>query len=239
LLGDYARNADFSTFAVRDRSGASGDLARLAGARFVTAAEIEPGDRLSPSRVKQVTGGDRVTARYLYKSEFEYTPQFKCWLAVNHKPQLRGGEHAIWRRIRLIPFTVTIPEGEQDKDILEKLRADLPGILAWAVEGCKKWQEPGLQTPRTVLDATEEYREEMDVLGGFIDERCEVRPDAETPIADLYDAYVDYCKVNTERPMGKNRFGAVLSERGFPPLRQRKKRSRFRAGIKLRPVDAE
>jgi len=232
-LGDYARNADFTTFAVRDRSGASGDLARLAGARFVTAVETEPGERLSLSRIKQVTGGDRVTARYLYQAEFEYTPQFKCWLAVNHKPQVRGGEHAIWRRIRLIPFTVTIQESEQDKDILEKLKGELPGILGWAVEGCKKWQKPGLQTPHAVLDATEDYREEMDLLGGFIEERCEKDRSAQTPIADLYDAYTDYCKANNEKPMGKNKFGTFLSERGFPPLRIGKKRSRKRAGIKL------
>ncbi len=233
LFGDYAMNSDFTTFAVRDRTGASGDLARLAGARFVTAIETEPGEKLSLSRIKQVTGGDRVTARHLFQSEFEFTPQFKLFLAVNHKPHVRSTDHAIWRRIKLIPFRVTIPDAEQDKDLLEKLRAELPGILAWAVQGCLKWQKPGLQTPSDVEEATQEYREDTDRLHGFIEDCCERYDDAETPLSDLYESYCAYCDKNHEKAMSKNQFATSLTERGFEPVRFGKKRTRSRKGIRL------
>jgi putative DNA primase/helicase len=236
LFGDYAMNSDFTTFAVRDRTGASGDLARLAGARFVTAIETEPGEKLSLSRIKQVTGGDRVTARHLFQSEFEFTPQFKLWVAVNHLPQVRSTEHAIWRRIRRVPFDVTIPDAEQDKDLLEKLRAELPGILAWAVEGCRKWQKPGLKTPSEIAEATEEYREDTDRLHDFLEDCCEKYDDAETAISELYEAYVRHSEKNHEKPMSMKAFAIALLERGFEPVRFGKRRTRNRKGIRLLPA---
>lgn len=239
MLGDYARNADFSTFAVRDRTGASSDLARLAGARLVTAVETEPGERLSQSRIKSVTGGDRITARQLYCSEFEFSPQFKVWLGVNHKPAIRSGEHAIWRRIKLIPFTVTIADAEQDRDLLAKLVAEISGILTWAVRGCAEWQKPGLKTPPKVLEAIQEYREESDALADWLQERCELDRDAETPSRELFDDYCGFSRQSNERAMARNSFGTALTERGFSPARYGKGRTRLRTGIRLRRVGPE
>jgi putative DNA primase/helicase len=142
MLGDYAMHTNFSAFLQSEHSTARNDLARLAGARFVSASEVQGGRRLSEDVIKQITGGDTVTARYLYHEFFEYRPQCKLFLAVNHRPVIRGTEHAIWRRVHLIPFTVTIPNEEQDKTLGEKLRAELPGILNWATQGCRDWQKP-------------------------------------------------------------------------------------------------
>src|SRR5262249_54371075 len=150
------------------------DVARLKGARFVSAIEAEDGRRLAEALIKQMTGGDTMTARFLYGEFFEFLPEFKIFLAVNHKPLIRNTDHAIWRRIRLVPFTVTIPEAERDKDLPAKLRRELSGILAWAVQGCLDWQRAGLGMPEAVKAATAEYRAEMDVLDQFLAERCEI-----------------------------------------------------------------
>jgi putative DNA primase/helicase len=234
VLGTYAINADFSTFALRERSGASGDLARLAGARLVTSVEPEKGERLSLSRIKQVTGGDRVTARHLFQSEFEFTPQFKLWLAVNDRPRVGSAGPAMWRRIKAVPFTVLIPESEIRKDLCEKLQADYCGILRWAIQGCLRWREPGLKAPPVILEATELYREECDVLADFIADRCEIDLKAMTPIAELYRAYRHWCETNRERPRAKNTFSALLTETGFVDIREGKERTRMRQGLKLR-----
>ena len=239
VLGAYATNADFSTFALRERSGASGDLARLAGSRFVTSVEPEKGEKLSLSRTKQVTGGDRVTARHLFQPEFEFTPQFKLWLAVNDKPHVGCVGPAIWRRIQAVPFTVTIPKPEIKADLPERLAAEYSGILWWAVEGCLLWREPGLKAPLVIEQATEGYRQESDVLADFITDRCDLDPKALTPINDLYAAYTQWCEENHERPRAKNTFGGLLEERGYHPDRDGKERTRVRQGIKLKPRQGE
>lgn len=216
LLGDYARQADFSTFLLKQNETVRNDLARLAGVRLVSAIELEAGKRLSESVVKQVTGRDTVTARFLFREYFEYRPKMKIFLACNHKPVIKGNDHAIWRRIRLIPFNVTIPDEEQDKDLDRKLRTELPGIFAWAVQGCLDWQEHGLGTPGAVQDATEEYREEMDVLGEFLVRRCLVGDGLRAFSSDLYRAYLDWAQdTGIRKPMSQTMFGSRLSERGF------------------------
>jgi putative DNA primase/helicase len=139
MLGEYASHTPTETLLINRSNGVRNDLARLQGARFVTAVEAEGRRQLAEAQVKQLTGGDKITARYLYQEHFEFYATFKLWLAVNHKLTIQGTDHAIWRRIRLIPFTVTIPEPERDKGLEEKLRAELPGILRWAVEGCLAW----------------------------------------------------------------------------------------------------
>ncbi len=234
VWGTYAQNADFCTFALRERSGASGDLARLAGARLVTSVEPEKGERLSLSRIKQVTGGDRVTARHLFQSEFEFNPQMKLWFAVNDKPRVGSVGPAMWRRIKAIPFTVTIPEAEIKKDLPEKLRAEHAGILRWAVEGCLGWREPGFKTPQVILEATEEYRQESDTLAEFIGECCEKDPKALTSTGDLYMRYAQWCEKSRERLCAKNTFASLLEERGYHAVREGKLRTRVRQGIKLK-----
>lgn len=215
LFGDYAQQAAFETFLAKDHGGIPNDLARLKGARFVAAVEADAGRRMAESTIKQVTGGDLITARFLHKEFFEYTPQFKLWLACNHKPVIRGTDHAMWRRIKLIPFTVQIPEAECDPKMAEKLKAELPGILAWAVKGCIDWQKTGLGMPQEVKTATAEYRADMDILGDFFDECCVQKSDAVTLSKDLYQAYTTWAGGNGEKPMSMKTFTGQLSERGF------------------------
>ena len=136
--------------------------------------EVDEGQRLAESLVKELTGGDRIRARFMRCNFFEFPPTHHIWLAVNHKPTIRGTDTGIWRRIKLIPFAVSIPDEEQDKALGEKLQAERAGILAWAVQGCLAWQEHGLGEPDEVRQATSEYRGEQDVLATFIAERCEV-----------------------------------------------------------------
>ena len=184
--------------------------------------------------LKQITGGDTVTARFLYHEFFEYRPQCKLFLAVNHRPVIRGTEHAIWRRVHLIPFTVTIPNEEQDKTLGEKLRGELPGILNWAMQGCRDWQEPGLQPPQEVRAATQQYREEMDVLGGFLEACCQEEQNAVTTSKELYQAYCRYCEENGEKPANQIVFGRCLGERGFQHDQKRKGRLKAWKGIRLK-----
>jgi putative DNA primase/helicase len=237
LFGDYARQAEFATFLARTSDAVRNDLARLAGARFVTAVEAASGRRLDEALIKQLTGGDPITARFLYQEFFEFTPQFKLFLATNHKPVIRGTEHAIWRRIRLIPFEVTIPQAQQDRTLPDKLRAELPGILAWAVQGCLAWQRDGLPMPTEVHQATETYREEMDTFGLFLADYCIVDPTDPTRRAttgELFDAYLTWCRQNGEHfQLTKTHFGMRLGERGLTPIRLGKERGW--AGIALAP----
>ena len=215
ILGEYARTADFDTFLRKERSGVPNDIARLAGARLVTAQETEGGARLAEVVVKQMTGNDTMLARYLYSEYFEFRPAFKLFLAANHKPLVRGTDLGIWRRTRLVPFAVTIPEQEQDKDLLEKLKQELPGILAWAVRGCLEWHRDGLGVATAVTEATGEFREESDILGTFLAECC-VLGDAEKVAASgIYASYKDWAVRTGEQPVSQTAFGRQLGERGF------------------------
>ena len=223
-LGDYARSADSSLLLTRKSDGVRNDVARLAGARFVSTAETEAGRQMAEVLVKQFTGGDKVTARYLYSEFFEFDAQFKLFLATNHKPVIRGTDNAIWRRIKLIPFEVTIPENEQDKSLPQKLRRELPGILAWAVRGCLRWQKDGLGQPEPVSVATQEYREEMDTLGAFLKDRCITQERAKVRSGELYTAYKSWCESNGERPLTQQKLGTALAERGFAAYRTARER---------------
>jgi len=238
LLGDYSRNTPASTLLERRNGGDAipNDLARLRGVRLVTAAETGDGRRLDEERVKALTGGDVISARFMRGEWFDFQPVFKLALATNHLPVIRGTDHAMWRRVRLIPFTVTIPDDEQDKALTDKLLDELPGILAWAVTGCLDWQHHGLQPPAAVMAATSEYREEMDTLGAFIDDACELNPAATVNAADLYLAYTTWCEINGERfPLTQTAFGRRLTERDMPS--HRNGAQRLRRGITLRTVE--
>lgn len=219
VLGGYARHTPTETLLVKRNDTIPNDVARLHGARFVTAAEAECNRKLAEALIKQLTGGDKIAARFLHGEWFEFTPTFKLLLAVNHKPVIQGTDYAIWRRVRLIPFEVTIPESEQDKTLPEKLERERAGILRWAVEGCLAWQKEGLEPPKAVTEATAEYRDEMDTVGTFIDECCSRDPGVETPSKRLYERYSRWCAEHAERPMSKADFGARLAERGFTPGR--------------------
>ena len=235
LFGDYATEADPKTFIQQKYEGVRDDLADLKGARLVCTTELSEGQRLNESLVKRMTGGEKIKCRKLYGDLFEYVPQFKVLMATNHKPVIRGTDHAIWRRLRLIPFTVTIPKDEQDKRLGEKLVAELPGILAWAVRGCLDWQRDGLGEPEAVTEATSEYRAEQDVLGAFLADRCALEPTASVAGQTLYQAYRAWCEEVGEHPMNNATFALRVLER--PGIdRTRLKAGIFYLGLRLRVV---
>lgn len=217
LLGDYATQTTSETFMVKRHSNPiSNDVADLRGARFVAAVEIESGRHMAEVLVKQMTGGDKLKARFLYSEHFEFDPEFKIFLAANHKPVIRGTDNAIWRRIHLIPFTVQIPEKERDRELPEKLKAELSGILNWGIEGCMNWKDHGLTPPSAVRDATQNYQQEMDTLADFLAECCIIAPGASVPASDLYKAYTTWGTDAGEKALLSQRtFGVTLSERGF------------------------
>jgi putative DNA primase/helicase len=229
-LGEYACTADSSLLLAKTHDGVRNDVARLAGTRLVSTGETEAGRYLAESLVKSLTGGDRVAARFLYSEFFEFDAHFKIVLATNHKPTIRGTDNAIWRRVRLVPFSITIPEKEQDKSLPQKLRRELPGILAWAVRGCLKWLQQGLGQPAEVIAAMQAYREEMDVLGGFLKDKCHVGEDFRETAGTLYLSYRSWCESNGEKLLSQQRFGVALADRGFAPHHTR--RARFWLGLK-------
>jgi putative DNA primase/helicase len=214
ILGDYAMHTPAETLLSKGNgAGIPNDIARLRGARFVTAVETDDGRRMAEPLVKMLSGSDTITARFLHREFFEFKPTFKVWLATNHKPVIRGTDWAIWRRIRLVPFTVTIPEAERDKHLTEKLLREAPGILAWAVDGCREWQRIGLAEPESVKAATEGYRDEMDPLSDWIEERCVVAPQLQG--IGLYTDYSTWAKGNGRTPLDGRAFSQQLERRGF------------------------
>jgi len=234
-MGDYAATAPESTLmrAQRTDRGPREDIARLHGVRLVAASESEEGRRLDESMVKLLTGGDRITARFLYGHYFSFDPNFTLWLSTNHKPEVRGTDDGIWRRVRLIPFNVRIPDSEQDAELKEKLRAELPGIFAWAVRGCREWQEQGLGLPEAVSTATQAYRAEQDVVGSFIDECCVVAPEFSCGASALYDAFVGWAKANGEEELTQTMFGRSLTARGFIAKPDSTTRRKVRCGLTI------
>lgn len=235
MLGDYARHTEFETLLVRGPGNIRNDIARLSGARLVTAQEAEGERRFAEAMLKNLTGNDTLTVRFLYSEFFEYKPEFKLFLATNHKPVIRGTDHAIWRRIHLLPFTVLISLEEQDKDLPDKLKNELPGILAWTVRGCLAWQSEGLAPPKSVIAATQEYREEMDILEGFLVECCVISTNAEARAGQLYETYREWCEKNGEKAISRRGFGVRLQEKGFK--RARTSHYRMWKGIGIRTSD--
>ena len=215
LLGDYHTATRVDSLAVTRGGGIPNDVAALAGARLVTVSETPEGVRLNESLVKDLTGGDTITARFLRHEFFQFKPQFKLWIRGNHKPQIRGTDDGIWRRLALVPFTVQIPLAEVDPGLSERLQGELSGILNWAIEGCRAWQQSGLRPPQAVTEAVAEYRDEMDTLGEFIADCCLIDAKAKAAASQLYGAYKDWCDNSGHNPVSTTRFGLTLGERGF------------------------
>lgn len=216
LLGTYSQSTHSKTFMVSDRSDSiPNDIARLRGARLVSSSELGKDRRLNEELVKRATGRDPMTARFLHAEFFDFLPQFKLFMATNYLPKIDSVDKSMWRRIHQIPFTVTIPDEEKDPYLGDKLRAELPGIFAWAVRGCLRWQEGGLKPPSAVREATEAYRSDMDVVGRFIDDRCILGKDYRVKASELYKAYLSWCNDNNERTETQTAFGRYLNSRGF------------------------
>ena len=218
ILGDYSAKTLAESLMTRRSGGISNDIARLDGPRFVLASELEENRRWSEALVKDLTGNDTITARFLHKEFFEFKPKFKIWCYGNHKPNVGGTDTGFWRRMRLIPFTVEIPESKRvSRSVLDKrLRAEWPGILAWAVRGCLLWQEQGLGSCPEVEQATAEYRAENDVLAEFLKDACVVMPNVRTRVGDLYRAYDQWAKDSgVHYTWTKLDFGKRMREKGF------------------------
>lgn len=210
MMGDYAQKAPTDMVMWKRNSGIPNDVARLPGARFVVVAEVEEGSWLAESKVKDLTGNDTLTARFLKKEFFDFRPTHKLWMYGNHKPIVRGTDDAIWQRIKLIPFTVQIPNNEIDEKLPEKLLTELPGVLAWAVRGCLKWQENGLDIPEAVTGATKKYRAGQDEIGRFLTEYCVVKAGARAKKGELFNLYSTW-----GGELKKRRFGNKMRELGY------------------------
>ena len=216
LFGDYALSTGIETF-MKKNSEQSNDIARLKGMRLVTTSEIEQGRQISESLIKMVTGEDALTARFLYGEYFSFKPTFKIFMATNHKPKIRGADNGIWRRIKMIPFTVTIPPEQRDKNLTEKLIAENSGILNWLLKGYAMWKKEGLEEPAAVREANEEYRMDMDSVGTFVSDCLELDASLQwrLPTNMLYQTYIKWCNKNNERVMSQKWLGMRMSEKGF------------------------
>jgi putative DNA primase/helicase len=234
MLGDYSGVLDIdglmakAQVAEKERA-----IAGLLGKRFIVSSEAAEGQPLHEGRVKNLTGMGRLKGREIYGRAFEFDPQFKIFVDANHKPVIRGTDEAVWSRFRVIPFNVSIPEAEQDKQLGAKLERELPAILAWAVEGCLKWQKQGrLIVPSAVTAANAGYRREMDLVEDFITDRCLHKPGATETSANLYTAFKSWCAANHEPPLSSTSFGNSLTKKGFPQVRTSV--ARGRKGLELR-----
>jgi len=242
-LGDYARTADFEAFLKRSHvGGARNDIARLAGARLVVSIEVEEGTRMAEGLVKMVTGGDTVTARYLYKEAFEFVPDFTLVLCANKPPEIKDDDDALWRRLLALPFSCSIPEGRRDPTVKAELkdpgRAG-PAVLAWLLTGCREYQRVGLAVPDSVTESTGELRQQMDPLAPFLEECCEVDPGFWCFAGALHREYEEWAKENGRRPISPIEWGRRLKDKGLTPGRYGKGRTRTWEGLRLRADSAD
>jgi putative DNA primase/helicase len=236
ILGDYHRTAPIETFVASHTEHHPTDLAGLHGARLVTSVETEEGRRWDETKIKALTGGDEISARFMRQDFFEFTPHFKLLIAGNHRPSLRSIDEAIRRRLHLIPWTIVIPPKERDKKLNDKLRSEWPGILAWMIEGCLQWQQIGLNPPQAVTSATDAYMEAEDALGTWIEEYCIRDPNAWEKTTTLYAGWKAWAEKAGEYIGSMKHFSQMLETRGpgygVFYLRHREKGRGFR-GLRL------
>jgi putative DNA primase/helicase len=212
MLGDYGLQAVPELLMAKNNEAHPTERADLFGRRFVCTIEVEEGKRMAEALMKQLTGGDEMTARKMRQDFFQFEPTWKIFLAANHKPAIRGTDLACWRRIKLVPFTITIPEKERDKSLVTKLKAERSGILAWAVQGCLEWQREGLGEPEEVRNATDQYRAEQDAVQGFLNEFCVVNPHFKVRLSELLDRFQ---KWSGDASMTQPDFRKRLCDKGF------------------------
>lgn len=220
-LGDYHRTAPVETFTASSVDRHLTELARLRGARLVTAVETEEGRRWAESRIKALTGGDKIAANFMRQDHFEFVPQFKLLIAGNHKPGLRSVDEAIRRRFHLLPFAVTISPEERDLKLKDKLKEEWPGILAWALRGCLDWQSQGLTPPPAVKDATAAYLEAEDATAAWLEECCERDAQSWETSTALFISWKTWAERAGEFAGSTKRFVQTLESRGFQPKKTR------------------
>ena len=238
-LGDYASTADFETFLARHGDGGiRNDIARLAGARMVVSVEVDDGKRLAEGLIKQITGGDKIAARFLHREFFEFTPQFTLWLVANARPRAHAGDDALWRRIVQVPFTEVIPPDERDPELKRALRTDpaeQTAILAWLVQGCLAWQRQGLDVPDRVRDYTEDYRARERSAARMDRRRMPARRGALDTRRELRAAYERWCEESGAKPIDAGRrWGDALKAHDCTATRRN--RGRGWQGIELKPA---
>jgi putative DNA primase/helicase len=215
MMGEYGMQAVSDLHMLKNSGTHPAERANLFGKRFVATIETEEGKRMAEALMKQLTGGDRVRARDMYEKFFEFDPTFKIVLAANHKPAIRGTDHANWRRIKLVPFTVTISEEEKDKALPAKLKRGLPGILNWALQGCRDWQKFGIGEPEEVTQATDKYKQEQDAVALFLAECCcldSKDPARKAKVVTLFDAYARW---SGDSLMTQPKFNEILRNKGY------------------------
>lgn len=217
ISGSYAKTMNATTIMQKHNNSGQGptsDIARLEGARLVVSSEANEGDRIDESLIKQMTGGDTLVARYSYGRDFEFDPVFKLWMATNHMPKIYGTDEGIWRRLIIIPFTHTVKKENIDKNLEDKLKAESMGILKWAIDGAMMWQREGLNPPEVIKQASQDYREEMDVIEAFISECCVIGNDYKIKASELFDAYKKWAdETNNWEGMSNTKFGMEISKR--------------------------
>lgn len=233
IMGDYAKNATMATFAQTKNEQHTTDLARLRGARLVTASETESGQQWAEAKIKTLTGGDTITARFMRSDNFEFEPKFKLIIAGNHKPRLKNVDEAIRRRFYLIPFTIDIPKEERDEHLKESLQAEWPGILAWMIEGCLAWQRQGLDAPESVLAATNKYLQGEDATLTWLAERCEKGIDFKSEGDALFNSWAFWAKDAGETIGTKRNFYETLEQHGYKHTRSNTGKHSF-VGIQVR-----
>jgi putative DNA primase/helicase len=235
LLGDYHRVAAIETFTVSNSDRHPTDLAGLRGARVVSASETEEGRRWAEAKIKQLTGGDRIAARFMRQDFFTYQPAFKLIIAGNHKPSLRSVDEAIRRRFHLVPFAVTIPEDERDLELTKKLKSEWPGILAWIIQGCLEWQKIGLRPPPAVREATDAYLESEDAIAAWLDEMCERDPNAWESSMAIFASWSAWAAAAGEYVGSQKQLTQKLEKRGF--VGKRTNKSQGMLGLRILPEE--
>jgi putative DNA primase/helicase len=234
MLGDYGIHTPTDSFLVKQYdNNIPADLARLAGARMVTAIEANANRQIDEAKIKGITGGEPITARFMRENFFQFAPEFKLWFVANDRPRVRGTDDAFWRRVRLIPLNVAIPADEVDPDLPVKLQAEWPGILAWAVRGCQKWQKEKLLQPDAIREATEAWHSEMDHIKQFADEQVIVTPGMKVAASTLFDLYKNWCLQHGEHHLTVQEFKAKFGE-SLDITHKRSKGRSYWKGIQIR-----
>jgi putative DNA primase/helicase len=236
LMGDYGVRLDSDDLMIKQKKGKGSSpkegIADTRGKRYAIASEVQDGKQLDIGLLKDMSGQDTIKARRLYEHEIEFLPTHKTWMFGNHKPVIKDTTHAAWRRLKLIPFTYTVPENELDLDLQAKLEGELSGILNWAIEGCLQWQREGFNEPNVVTDAVLEYRHESDILADFIEDTCILEHLVTVVKSDLKETYENWCKENRCDPVTQKTFKDRLTEKGIREGRSGK--VRFWIGIRLK-----
>jgi putative DNA primase/helicase len=235
LMGSYAKTISSNVLMVKHNYGNQGptpEIARLVGARLVTANETEDGARLAEAQIKAMTGQDMLTARVLQGNPFDFKPKFKLFISGNHKPVIRGEDDGIWRRIKVIPFDMQVKDSDIDKQLFQKLMAEKSGILNWAIQGCLLWQENGkLLEPQIVKTEVASYRSDQDIMGAWLEEKCVLTPEKQCSTRELFINYSEWVRASGSNPVTETRFSTRLIERGFTKQRINQKMTFIGIGL--------